>query len=126
MRDEELKAQARTTAPNIEIAAGLWVMGGMIVMISAVAWIVLAVMAGDFFSNTMAVRTGAEAGSGILSQLGSIEAVKLWVLPLAFVGLASFLLGFGFAFANILRNIRLRGNTMAAVLPQLKQHKAGR
>lgn len=126
MTNEELKAQARTAASNIKIAAGLWVLGGVFVMISAVTWIVLAVMTGDYLSNTKAVRDGAEAGSGILSQLGSIEAVKDWVLPLAFVGLASFLLGFGFAFANILGNVRLRGNTMAAVLPQLKQQKTGR
>ena len=41
-------------------------------------------------------------------------------MPLQVLGLSIFLLGFGFAFANILQNVRLRGNTMAAVLPELK------
>ncbi len=107
------------------VGGGLWAAGLMIVMVAAITWITLAVMAGDFFANTKAVRDAAAAGSGILSQQGSIEAVKDWVLPFAFLGLGTFILGFGFAFANILANVRLRGNTMAAVLPQLKQRKAG-
>ena len=78
-------------------------------------------MAGDYFTNTKAIRDAAEAGSGILSQQGSIEAVKDWVLPFAFLGLAMFLTGFGFAFANILKYVRLRGATMAAVLPAVKR-----
>ena len=82
-------------------------------------------MAGDYYANSKAVRDAAGAGSGILSQVGSIEAVKDWVQPLAFLGVGTFLLGFGVAFADILRNVRLRGNTMAAVLPTLKQRKNG-
>ena len=123
MSNQELRAQAQKSAPYIKIAGGLWVVALMIIMVAAVTWIVLAVMAGDYLPNTKAVRDAAEAGSGVLSQQGSIEAVKDWVLPFAFVGLATFLLGFGFAFANILQNVRLRGNTMAAVLPELKQRK---
>ena len=48
-----------------------------------------------------------------------------WVQLLEVLGLATFLLGFGFAFANILQNVRLRGNTMAATLPLLKESKTG-
>ena len=64
----------------------------IIAMATAVIWIVLSVMAGNYFSNSKAVRDAAEAGSQILSQQGSIEAVKDWVLPFAFVSLATFLL----------------------------------
>ena len=106
MTNENLRAQARTTAPQIKIAGGLWLIAAMIIMVAAVVWIVLAVMANDYYSNTKAVRDADAAG--ILSQLGSINAVKDWVLPLAFLGLATYLLGFGFAFGNILRNVRLR------------------
>ena len=123
MRVEKLRAQAQASAPYIKIAGALWAVALMIVMIAAVTWIALAVMAGDYFSNGKALRDAAEAGSGILSQQGSIEAVRDWVLPFAFVGLATYLLGFGFAFGNILRNVRLRANTMAAVLPAIKQGK---
>ena len=124
MSNQELRAQARITAPYIKIAGALWLVGLTIVMIGAVTWVVLAVMSGDYYTNSKAVRDAADAGSGVLSQLGSIEAVKDWVLPFAFLGLATYLLGFGFAFGNILRNVRLRGNTMAAALPAIKQgHK---
>ena len=123
MSNEELRAQAQTTSPYIKIAGGLWLAAFMIIMVAAIAWITLAVMTGDFFSNSKAVRDAAEAGSGILSQQGSIEAVKDWVVPFAFLGFATFIAGFGFAFVNILQNVRLRGNTMAAVLPALKQRR---
>ena len=123
MSNEELRAQARTTSPYIKIAGGLWFAAFMIIMVAAIAWITLAVMTGDFFSNSKAIRDAAEAGSGILSQQGSIEAGKAWVLPFAFLGFATFIAGFGFAFGNILQNVRLRGNTMAAVLPALKQRR---
>ena len=125
MTNEELRAQASSSAPYIKIAGGLWALALMIVMAAAVIWMVLAVMAGDYYANSKAVRDAAGAGSGILSQVGSIEAVKDWVQPLAFLGVGTFLLGFGVAFADILRNVRLRGNTMAAVLPTLKQRKNG-
>ena len=123
MSNEELRAQARTTSPYIKVAGGLWFAAFMIIMVAAIAWITLAVMTGDFFSNSKAIRDAAVAGSGILSQQGSIEAVKGWVLPFAFLGFATFIAGFGFAFVNILQNVRLRGNTMAAVLPTLKQRR---
>jgi hypothetical protein len=115
-----LRLQARATAPYIKIAEGLWFVALMFVMLGAVTWIVLAVMTGDYYSNAKVTRDAAAAGGGLLSQLGSIEAVKDWVLPLAFLGLATFLLGFGFAFGNIMRNVRLRANTMAATLPAIK------
>ncbi len=121
MSSEELRAQAQTASPLIMIAGALWLVAFMIIMVAAVTWIVLAVMAGDFFTNAKAVRDADQAG--ILSQQGSIAAVKAWVLPFAFIGMATFIAGFGFAFANILNNIRLRANTMAAALPGLKERK---
>ncbi len=123
MSNEELRAQARKTAPQIIIAMGIWVAGMMIIVAITVIWVVLAVVASDYYSNSKAVRDAAEAGSGVLSQLGSIQATKAWLLPLEILGIAAFLSGFGFAFANIWANIRLRGNTMAAVRPALKERK---
>ncbi len=120
---DELRAQAQSGSPYIRIAGALWVVAMMIVMVTAVAWIILAIMAGDYYANTKAVRDAAETGSGILSQQGSIEAVKDWLAPLAFVGISTFIVGFGFAFANVLRNIKLRGGTMAFTLPELKARR---
>ena len=123
MSNEELRAQAKRTAPQIKVAAGLWVLGMMIIAAATVTWVVLAVVAGDYFSNSKAVRDAAEAGSAVLSDLQNIEATKAWLMPLPILGVATFLAGFGFAFANILKNIRLQGSTMAAVLPALKERK---
>ena len=126
MSNEKLRAQANRSSGLIRVGGGLWAVGIMIVMFAAITWITLAVMAGDFFANSKEVRDAAAAASGVLSQQGSIEAVKDWVSPLAFLGIGTFILGFGFAFANILANMRLRANTMAAILPELKQRKAAR
>ncbi len=123
MSNDELRAQARQSAPQIKIAAGIWIGGMMIIVAITVIWIVLAGLAGDYYSNSKAVRDAAEAGSPVLSQLSIIQATKAWLLPLEILGIASFLMGFGFAFANILQYIRLRGNTLAAVLPALKERK---
>ena len=122
--NEDLQAEASKGSSFIKIAGLLWVMAMMVIMIASIAWITLAVMTGDFFTNAKSVRGAAEAGSGLLSQQGSIEAIKDWVLPFVFLGMATFLLGFGFAFANILQNVRLRGNTMAAALPLIKLRQA--
>ena len=121
MVDEDLRVQVRSQVPHMRIAALLWIVAMMIIATAAVVWIVIAVMTGDFFSNSKAVRDAAEPGSSILSQEGSIHALEAWVLPLAFVGIATFIAGFGFAFSNILRSIRLRAGTLAEVLPVLKQ-----
>ena len=59
----------------------------------------------------------------LLANLASIQTTKAWVMRLEVPGLSTFLLGIGFAFANILQKVRLRGNTMAAVLPELKARK---
>ena len=123
MSNDELRLQARRAAPQIKIAAGIWVVGMMIVMAATVIWVVLAILAGDYYSNSKLVRDTAEAGSGLLSQLATIQGLQAWLLPFSFLGLATFLLGFGFAFANILKNVRLRANTMAAALPELNGRK---
>ena len=68
MTNEELRMQARTSAPYIKIAGGLWALGAMTIMVAAVTWIVLAVMTGDYFSNPKVTRDAAEAGSGDLSR----------------------------------------------------------
>ena len=124
MSNEELRHQAQTTSPLIKVAGGIWVTGMMIVMAASIIWIVLAVLANDYYSSAKVVRDAAAAGSGLLSQSATIQGLKAWLLPFSFLGLATFLLGFGFAFANILKNVQLRGNTMAAALPELKKRKA--
>ena len=122
--NEELRAQASTSSSVIKAAGVLWFAAFMIVMVASIAFIAAASTAGDYYANSKAVRDAAEAGSAVLSQVGSVAAVTDWALPFAFLGVATFIAGFGFAFVNILRNVRLRGNTMAALLPELRARKS--
>ena len=124
MNNQELKKQAQTTAPQIKIAGGLWVMTMMIVLVATITWLVIPVAwTNDYYAFSTGARDGAEAGSALLVNLASIPTTKAWVMPLAVLGMSTFLPGFGFAFANILQSVRLRANTMAAVLPEMKPRK---
>ena len=124
MSTDELRTQARKSAPQIKIAAGIWILGMMIILAVLFIWVMLAIWLEDYYDYTKSFRDAAtDAGTGALSRLGNIQAVNAWVLPLQILGISSFLFGFGFAFANILRNIRLRGATLVAVLPTLTERK---
>jgi hypothetical protein len=124
LNNQELNKQAQTSAPQIKIAGGLWVMAMMIVLVATITWLVISVAwTNDYYAFSKGARDGAEAGSALLANLASIQSTKAWVMPLEVLGMSTFLLGFGFAFANILQNVRLRGNTMAAVLPEMKARK---
>ena len=59
----------------------------------------------------------------MLVNLASIQTTKAWVMPREILGLSTFQLGFGFALANILKNVPLSGNTMVAVLPEATARK---
>ena len=124
MNNQELKKQTQTSAPQIKIAGGLRVMAMMIVLEANVTWSVISVTwTRDYYAFSKGARDGAEAGSALLVNLASIQTTKAWVMPLEVLGLSTFLLGFGFAFANILQNVPLRGNTMVAVIAEMKARK---
>ena len=123
MGNEESREQANRTSPQIKIAAGLGFLGVMIIVAVMVTWVVLAVLVGDYHSNSKAVRDSAATGSALISHLQNIEATKESLMPLPILGVSTFLIGFGFAFANFLKNIRLQGNTMATVLPAVQERK---
>ncbi len=110
------------------MASKMWIpfigMGFMIGVASLIIGIFVSVSAADWFSFSKVTREAAGTGSQLATQKAFIESTKAWLLPLSFLGMATFLTGFGFAFANILKNVRLRGNTMAAALPELKGRKA--
>ena len=86
-------------------------------MVISVAW------TNDYYAFSKGPRDEAEAGSASLVNLASIQTTKAWVMPLEVLGLSTFLLGFGFAFANILQNVPLHGNTMVADLPEMTARK---
>ena len=126
MSNEELTEQDSQTSPQIKVAAGLWFLGVVIIAAVTVTWVVLAVLVGDYYSNTKAVRDSAAAGSALISDLQKIEATKAWLMPLPILGVSTFLLGFGFAFANIMKNTWLQGSAVAAVFPALQERETRR
>ena len=124
MNNKKLKAQSQTSSPHIKPAGVLWFMAMMTVLGAAIAWLVISVVwTNDYYEFSKGARDGAEAGSVLLANLASIQTTKAWVMRLEVLGLSTFLLGLGFAFAKIRQKVRLRGNTMAAVLPELKARK---
>jgi len=104
----------------LKLGAVFVISGLMIVMIALIVELALTTTVGDYYSFSKATRDAAPVGSDLLRDLGVIGAVKTWVLPFKFLGLATFVAAFGLIFSVILRSVRLRGATMAAVLPAIK------
>lgn len=104
----------------LRLGATLVVSGLMIVMIALIVEIALTTTVGDYSSFSKATRDAAPAGSDLLRDLGVIGAVKTWILPFKFFGLATFIASFGLIFSVILGSVRLPAATMAAVLPAIK------
>jgi hypothetical protein len=99
------------------IAGALLLFGMMIEMASLGIGIALGISINDHFESSKAVRDAAEAGTGLLSQLGTIEATKAWLAPLKFIGLISFLTAISLILFTIIRTLRLRGEAMQYALP---------
>lgn len=104
----------------LRLGAVLVVSGLMIVMIALIVELVLATTVGDYYSFSKATRDAAPAGGELLRDLGVIGAVKTWILPFKFLGLATLIASFGLIFSVILSSVRLRAATMAEVLPAIK------
>ena len=52
----------------------------------------------------------------MLADLGTIDAVKLWLEPFKFVGMAMLLTGIGLALATIVRVLRWQSNRLWDIL----------
>jgi hypothetical protein len=84
-------------------------MGMMVLMASFVIGIILAVISADYWNHSIATELNtASAGSGLLSDLGTIKAISLWLAPLKFVGIAMILSSIVLALATIVRVLRFQ------------------
>lgn len=115
---EQLGRRARGLHPGVRLVLALLAAGVMIEMLALAVGIGLAISVGDHFAHSKAFRDAAEAGSGTLSQLGTIRAVSTWLEPLKIVGVAVLFTGIAAALAVIVPNIQLRGQAMAVALPR--------
>ncbi len=71
--------------------------------------------------NAKALRDTAEIGSALLSQLGTLTTTPRWLEPLAFLGVASFMVGIALEFSTIPALLNNRGKLMSACFPYLKK-----
>ena len=84
-------------------------MGMMVLMASFVIGIILAVISADYWNHSIAIELNtASAGLGLLSDLGTIKAISLWLAPLKFVGIAMILSSIVLALATIVRVLRFQ------------------
>jgi len=74
--------------------------------------------------NEKVARDAAEAGSALLGQLNTLAATPPWLEPLAFLGVASFMLGIALEFSAIPNILRNRGQVMSICFPQIVQNLA--
>ncbi len=108
--------------PALKWAYLIMAMALMIEMFVVAVGIGLGISSGDHFANSLAVRNAAASGGpdpGILSQIGTITAVKGWLVPLQFVGIAMFFAGITAVLAVIVKVLQTRGQAMELAFPQI-------
>ena len=76
-----------------------WVFLGVSILVGIV--VLSSTSAAYWGDNAKAVRDAAEAGSGLLGNLSTLQTVPKWLVPLAFLGVASFMTGIALEFAAI-------------------------
>ena len=88
-------------------------MGMMVLMVGLVVGIVLATATYDYWNHSIVSQLNpAGEGSSLLRDLGTINAVKLWLEPFKFVGMALLLTGIGLALATVVRALRWQSNRL--------------
>ena len=86
-------------------------MGMMVLIASLVIGIVLATLTYGYWNHSIAAELNPSTGA-LLSDLGTINAVMLWLTPFKFVGMALLFTGIGLALATIVRVLRWQANRL--------------
>ncbi|MCH8198819.1 MAG: hypothetical protein IIA54_01965 [Chloroflexi bacterium] len=102
-----LGADVKAFKPAIANVFPMLMMMGVMVLVAAfVVGIVNATTANDLFSHSIAEIDSAAAGSELLRQLGTVNAVAIWLAPFKFVGMALLFSGIAVALLTIVRVLR--------------------
>ncbi|MCH8109784.1 MAG: hypothetical protein IIB15_06615, partial [Chloroflexi bacterium] len=86
-------------------------MGMMILMVSLVIGIVTSTLAYDYWNHSIATQLNPST-TDFLADLGTINAVKLWLFPLKFMGMAFLFTGIGLALATIVEVLRWQSSRL--------------
>ena len=84
-------------------------MGLMILIANLIIAVIIGAEAWDVYGHSVAEINAAEAGSPLLSDLGTVKEFKMWLAPFKFVGIATILVGISMAVHTILQVIRFQG-----------------
>ena len=90
-------------------------MGMMVLMVTVVIGVIVATLSYDYWNHSIATQLNPST-SGLLSDLGTINSVKLWLEPLKFVGLAMLLSSIGLALATIVGALRWQANRLWEII----------
>lgn len=114
---EALGVDVKTIRPPVtaKLFPVVMMMGMMVLMVTVVIGIVVATLTYDYWNHSIANELNPST-SGLLSDLGTISAVKLWLEPLKFVGLALLLSSIGLALATIVRALRWQANRLWEII----------
>ena len=93
----EVKTEGIEPLRRINVVYLLILLGLSITMAAFVIGLVLSFISGDYYAESKAARDAAGAGSSLLADLGLVKAVEAWLLPIKFLGIATFFAGIGLA-----------------------------
>lgn len=102
MAQTELSKLERETT-GLKLFPLFALLGWVLIIVAVVTWLaVLGPTASSYWGgNAKEIRDAAEVGSGLLGQLTTLATVPKWLVPLVFVGIASFMLAIAAEFAAI-------------------------
>jgi hypothetical protein len=106
---------------QLKVFPVLTILGWILIALALIiGLVVLTPTAVNYFgANSKDVRDAAEAGSQLLSQIGILASIPLWLEPLTFLGVAFFICGIALEFSVIPNLVKMRGDAMAQAFPVL-------
>jgi hypothetical protein len=91
-------------------------MGLMILIATFIISIWLASQANSYWDHSIATELNtAAAGSGLLSDLSTIQSTQAWLTPLKFVGMAFLFTGIALALATIVQVLRFQARRLVEI-----------
>ena len=92
-------------------------MGTMVLLAALIISIPTAILTYGYWNHSIATQLNPAAeGNALLADLGTINAIKLWLEPFKFVGMAVLFTGIGLALATIVQVLRWQSNRLWDVL----------
>ncbi len=115
------KIKAPDTAWQMKLFPVLTLLGWVLIGTSFVIGLfVLTPTAASYWGgNAKAARDAAVAGSVLLGQQGTLTTIPRWLVPLTFLGAASFIVGIALEFSSIPALLKNRGQVMSACFPYI-------